>query len=218
MSKLRVNDSRFRKLLDAITRRRPSIDVGILGSKAALRHVDKQVEKVNGRLAKAKIAALNVDPKKAASARKRIDKLQSEAKLLVADAAKAPATIAEIGAFHELGTATIPKRSFLFATIAQHDEAIRKRLRAAAKSLFQMDGKTDALASRLGVLVVGLVKKRIASGIAPALKVATVDRKGSSKPLIDTGLLRSSILFRVRATPAAKRRAAKPRPKTKTKG
>lgn len=50
----------------------------------------------------------------------------------------------------------------------------------------------------LGLRAVGDVQSRIADGIEPAISKATAARKGSTKPLIDTGRLRQSIDSEVR--------------------
>jgi hypothetical protein len=42
-----------------------------------------------------------------------------------------------------------------------------------------------------------IVQMRISQGIPPALAQATVDRKKSSVPLVDTGQLRSAITWQV---------------------
>ncbi len=44
----------------------------------------------------------------------------------------------------------------------------------------------------------GKVKEKITEGIPPPLRETTIARKGSSKPLIDTGTLRASITHKVK--------------------
>ncbi|MEM8168046.1 hypothetical protein Q4R38_18910, partial [Morganella morganii] len=50
----------------------------------------------------------------------------------------------------------------------------------------------------VGEKLSGEVKRKIQSGINPELDPKTVARKGSSKPLIDTGNLLQSITYEVR--------------------
>lgn len=108
-------------------------------------------------------------------------------------------SLIEVAAVHEFGApaAGIPQRSFVRATVDEKRAEIaadQERLAAAV-----LDGKIEpeAAAELLGARVQGLIQSRIAQGIGPALAPATIKRKKSSKPLIDTGQLRSSITFRV---------------------
>lgn len=107
------------------------------------------------------------------------------------------ATLADVAGFHEFGTDTIPARSFLRAWADTNGEQIQARLRKLAEAVAA--GKVDPVSGLkgLGLAFVGQIQARIADGIAPALKPATVARKGSGVPLIDTGVLRSSIRSKV---------------------
>lgn len=109
------------------------------------------------------------------------------------------ATLLGVAAVHEFGApaAGIPSRSFIRATVDVKRAEIEKVQAdlAAQVAAGKIDGRT-ALA-RLGAFVQGLVQARIAEGIGPALKPATIRRKKSSKPLIDTGQLRSSVTYKV---------------------
>jgi hypothetical protein len=51
---------------------------------------------------------------------------------------------------------------------------------------------------RLGAKFVGDIQRRIKAHIPPPLQQSTIDRKGSSTPLIDTGVLWSSITHEVK--------------------
>ena len=51
--------------------------------------------------------------------------------------------------------------------------------------------------NQVGAAVAGMVQAKIASNIPPALAPETIERKGSSVALIDTGQLRSSITWQV---------------------
>lgn len=108
-------------------------------------------------------------------------------------------TLAGVAAVHEFGSADgrTPERSFLRATF----DANRSRYAAQARRVAGrvLAGEAPGpLLEALGLGIAGDVQERIAAGIEPALAPATVARKGSSKPLIDTGRLRQSISSRVR--------------------
>jgi phage gpG-like protein len=116
-------------------------------------------------------------------------------------------TVAQLATVHEFGkvirqpnmnrTIVIPERSFLRATVDRYREAIARRqvllTQGYVLGKFELQGAMELL----GQYVVGLVKQRIANGIAPPNAPSTIARKGSSKPLIDTGQLRNSITYKV---------------------
>lgn len=112
---------------------------------------------------------------------------------------KSGATVAELGAIHEYGApaAGVPQRSYVRSYVDATDDAtvasIQRELRAA------LDGKqtVNRALKRVALALEGGVKRQISRGIPPPLKPETIRRKGSSKPLIDTGLLRASIKGRV---------------------
>jgi hypothetical protein len=96
---------------------------------------------------------------------------------------------------HEI---VIPERSFIRKTVdikRRQIVALSKNL--AAKVLDGSQTREKALAM-IGVFTQGEIRARMSRGIPPPLKPATVARKGSSKPLIDTGQLRASVDSEVR--------------------
>lgn len=107
------------------------------------------------------------------------------------------ATVAEIGTFHEFGFG-VPQRSFIRAWADENEALNKKRLRKIAEAV-----KSGHISSprtglnRFGILAVGEIQERIANGIEPELAESTIRQKGSTVPLIDTGVLRSSITHRV---------------------
>lgn len=104
-----------------------------------------------------------------------------------------------VGIIHEFGSAdgTIPMRSFLRAGIAESDGEIRKLIRKVARAA--MDGKIEERQALelLGTRAQSIVQQKIVAGPFEANAPSTVARKGSSSPLIDTGLLRQSITYQV---------------------
>jgi len=106
-------------------------------------------------------------------------------------------TLLEVAAVHEFGApaAGIPQRSFIRGTVDEKEGEIVAAQAALARRIVQgkVDGPTAG--AQLGAKVKGFVQQRIAQGIEPALAPETVERKGSSKQLVDTGQLRSSITF-----------------------
>lgn len=109
-------------------------------------------------------------------------------------------TVAEVGSIHEFGSSNVPQRSFIRST---HDE-IRDRILNKIKEL-----KTDVLLRKnsvakalalIGLMVQSAIQKKITDGDPEwePLKAETIEKKGSSKALIDTGQLRASIRYEVK--------------------
>lgn len=110
------------------------------------------------------------------------------------DGSMSEKTLVEIAALHEFGAPSqgIPRRSFLRDWLNLNESRVARTLQAI---ITQGDWRKGLL--RFGAWCVGEVQKRISKGISPANAPSTIQRKGSSKPLIDTGQLRSSIAFAV---------------------
>lgn len=116
-------------------------------------------------------------------------------------------TVAQIAQVHEFGkvihhpklgrTTVIPERSFLRATIDQYAAALARRNVLLVQGYMLGKFELHSALELLGQYVVGLIKQRIALGIPPPNRPSTIARKGSSKPLIDTGQLRNSITHKV---------------------
>lgn len=107
------------------------------------------------------------------------------------------APIAVIGAVHEFGSAdgTIPERSFLRVPLRQNAEDFKAVWRAQISKVVEGELSMHQVMSQLGARAVAVSQEAISEGIAPGNAESTVKRKGSSKPLIDTGQLRQSITF-----------------------
>lgn len=108
-------------------------------------------------------------------------------------------TIATIAAVNEFGSAdgVIPARPFLRSAV---EENAPMYLRLAEKDLPNIIigvQPMSRLLHRLGNLAVGNVQKKIVEGPFKANAEYTIRKKGSSKPLIDTGALRQSINYEI---------------------
>lgn len=113
-----------------------------------------------------------------------------------AEAYEAGITVAQVAEWAELGIGQ-PMRSWLRGWIDSNDREIRDRIRAEARAVAAGTRPRRQAMERLAAWMVGGIRARIAEGIAPPNAPATVERKGSSTPLIDTGQLRSSVASRV---------------------
>lgn len=131
-------------------------------------------------------------PRRGSQSKKARTRAQAAAK-----ASRRTLSLLEVAVVHEFGAGPVPQRSFIRATIDAHKADIEAELKNLARGV--VSGKIDARGALnlLGAKVAGWCQSRIASGIAPALKAETVRRKGSSKPLVNTGQLKSAITWRV---------------------
>lgn len=108
---------------------------------------------------------------------------------------KAGIPVAQLAAYHELGTDNMPARPALAVTF----EGARAELNAAVgKALSDLvDGRLDpdAVAKRLGELGVARVRETIDDSPAWADPLAerTAKRKGHAHPLVETGALYDAV-------------------------
>ena len=106
-------------------------------------------------------------------------------------------TVAELATIHEFGTDTIPERSFLRAWFDENRERCHEAVKRMAQSVMRGERSREDAIEILGQTFVAQIQKRIAKGIPPPNSPATIAAKGSSTPLIDTGILRTSITYAV---------------------
>lgn len=102
--------------------------------------------------------------------------------------------LVDIAMFNELGTEHIPSRPFLRDSVDAHEAEINSFLQSATKSLFR-GGSAETVLKRIGVFQKGLIQKEISSGNFAPNSPATIRKKGSDRPLIDTGRMRQSINY-----------------------
>ena len=108
------------------------------------------------------------------------------------------ADVATIAAYNELGTSTTPARPFLRQTADVNEGKIRAFCRREIKAVASGNKTTEEALKRIGVYGVGLVKKQIRHGDFFPNAPATIRKKKSNKPLIDTGRMRQSVTYIVR--------------------
>lgn len=102
--------------------------------------------------------------------------------------------ICDIAAWNELGTEHIPSRPFLRKSVDENEGKINQFLQAEVQSL--ANGKTaEALLNEIGNFQKSLVQEKITEGTFAPNAEQTIRRKGSSKPLIDTGRMRQSVNY-----------------------
>jgi hypothetical protein len=136
--------------------------------------------------------------RRAVGARVRVGVLE-EATKTSREEEGSPLTLLEVAAIHEFGApaAGIPQRSFIRAGVDAQLPEIQRVQRALAAQTIRGALTLDVALDRLGAKVAALLQNRIAAGIDPPNSAATIARKGSSKPLVDTGQLKAAITWRV---------------------
>lgn len=112
-------------------------------------------------------------------------------------AAEGDLTLAELGTILEYGTATIPPRPFLENGVRIAKDKIAQVSEKLLASIVKGKRTITEGLEVIGALAVSAVQENIAQGDFAPNAQSTIDRKGSSRPLIDTGRLRQSITFLV---------------------
>jgi hypothetical protein len=105
--------------------------------------------------------------------------------------------VALIAAVHEFGSPEkgIPERPFLRTTIQENRGKYVQLNRRNLVAVLNGKMTIEQALGQLGDVAKGDVQARIVSGGFAPLKESTIKRKGSSKPLIDTGQMRQSIAW-----------------------
>ena len=109
-------------------------------------------------------------------------------------------SLVEVGAVHEFGSrdGRIPERSYMRSTFDARRDDYERGLRKALKHVVAGETDIDTELGRLGLVVAGDIQETIATLTDPPLAEYTIKKKGSSKPLIETGRLKQSIDHEVR--------------------
>lgn len=109
--------------------------------------------------------------------------------------------LAGIAAVNEFGSEDghVPERSFLRATFDAHKADYTKVVEDILPKILDGTSTVDKELGRLGLKVTGDVQKTIRAGVDPPNAPSTIKRKrGSTKPLVDTGRLIASVDHEVR--------------------
>lgn len=107
-------------------------------------------------------------------------------------------TVVAVASFHEFGLG-VPQRSWLRAGIDENRGEINKLTRRLGRAIISNRRRLSAnrALDLLGLDIVAKLQARIRAGIPPENAPKTIEAKGSSVPLIDTGQMIQSITSRV---------------------
>lgn len=106
-------------------------------------------------------------------------------------------SVVDVATFHEFGTIAVPQRSFLRAGVEAYRQELTNDTFKLIKQLNTAALDVPRALKILGAKIKSLIQRRMRAGIDPKLEAATIKRKGSSKPLIDTGQLINSIDYAI---------------------
>lgn len=105
--------------------------------------------------------------------------------------------LAVIAAVHEFGLNGMPQRSFLRGAYDDNKQLIDTMMDRIATNSLRKDLSINNALHQLGQVMERKVKEKIVNGPFTPNASETIKRKGSSRPLIDTGHLRQSIRYTV---------------------
>lgn len=103
-------------------------------------------------------------------------------------------TIGELAEIHEFGLGHVPPRSWLGAWFDQYETEFPQVIRIQLSEKLKAKRPLEEAFKTCAVVFQASIQQRITDGIPPELSDETIRRKGSTTPLIDTGVLRSSVL------------------------
>lgn len=114
--------------------------------------------------------------------------------------AEAGETIQEIAEKNEFGLGQ-PRRSFIADWFDTRKDWVQTQAREAVIRAARAGSPIRIGLEQLALLVQADVQKRIRDGIPPPNAPLTIAKKGSSTPLIDSGVLRSAIVGKAEVDP-----------------
>ncbi len=103
----------------------------------------------------------------------------------------------DIAAWNELGTERAPARPFLRQTVEKNESRINEFCAREAMKMFE-GGTAEQCLDKIGVFMKSLVQKTIRDGEFAPNAPSTIRKKGSDKPLIDTGRMRQSVNYYIK--------------------
>lgn len=137
---------------------------------------------------------MTADGKKFQKLLEDLDKLEVRIGIQQGAGSEKGVDLVDIAMFNELGTVHIPSRPFLRDSVDAHAEEINAFLQSM-RQIIVRGGSAEKVLKKIGVFQKGLIQEEIAHGNFVPNSEATIKRKGSDKPLIDTGRMRQSINY-----------------------
>jgi len=105
--------------------------------------------------------------------------------------------ICDIAAWNEFGTTHIPSRPFLKQSVDNNIDEINQML-AEKKQEIMSGGSAKQVLQDIGLFQKDLIQMEITEGSFEPNAESTVKKKGSDKPLIDTGRMLQSVNYKIK--------------------
>ena len=102
--------------------------------------------------------------------------------------------VVDVAAYNELGTSRIPSRPFIRDSVDKHRDKISSVCKSQVRRIVTGAITEDCL-KKIGIFGVSLIQEEITKGSFVPNAESTIRKKGSSKPLIDTGRMRQSVIY-----------------------
>ena len=128
--------------------------------------------------------------------RKRVADLAKAKGITVGIHSDAGGESVAVASVHEFGLGNVPERSFVRSWADSNKSKHADILRKLGIGVVRGENSRSAM-EKAGLVLVADMRQNIRGGIDPENAPATIARKGSSTPLIDTGQLVSSISHKV---------------------
>ena len=103
-------------------------------------------------------------------------------------------SVAEVAAYNELGSSSVPARPFMRQSFENHEDNLKAACERVNRTLAS-GGNLETALDQLGVATKALVQEEIVDGEFSPNAESTIKKKGSDKPLIDTGTMRQSVNY-----------------------
>lgn len=97
----------------------------------------------------------------------------------------------------ETAVINIPERSFIRAGFDENEQNIMSRIEVLIQKVIRDELDIDAFYEFIGNYCVDRIKEFLVDLDNPALSSYTIEKKGSSNPLVDTGHLKDTITFEI---------------------
>ena len=102
--------------------------------------------------------------------------------------------ICDVAAWNELGTVNMPSRPFLRKSVDENENKISNFLQSQKSDLIS-GVSAEQILKEIGIFQKDLIQEKITEGSYAPNAESTIRKKGSSKPLIDTGRMRQSVNY-----------------------
>lgn len=106
-------------------------------------------------------------------------------------------SVINVGLWNEFGTKHIPERSFMRSSVKENAPKYKKFNKRALLKIQEAGSTPKVELGKLGVVASGDMVEQINTIGSPPNALSTINKKGSSNPLVDTGHLKQSITHEV---------------------